>query len=499
MEDPAEVWLITNLQKASSLEVKHSSDLFTRAHGLRFLKAISEISFFGIYGTFDKSDTFLPSLRKLLVPIFAWPDFFSAMRFNTDYATLFLSLCDVGLRLELLDPSSGPHILKLCGILRDMGPERVPFRQLDLLYGLTNLGFSIDPTLRESALASGCFGNAKRVRNLTSSDGYALTHNIFYLTDFGRNPENINPELLKDIICTLKRLSAVAISENNMDLLAEYILCFGYLNSIDEDTIEFSDHLRAQQRPEGYWEGPVQMTAELERLAVPPQLYSFYSNYHTTLLGWQAAKSVNCTRRFESRKVYALTTGGAQPEDRIIAEVRGKSLSARVSPDFSFVIWIANQLNFGFQEELDELARALTHCSSSVALPSIRNLRFVAGLPIESEQVTSANGDLTDDVWEFARLVSNESPSERCYLVSRRLALEYERNRSAYVRVLALGIASKAFSILDLKNEMEYVDSLYSSDRNYLWQEVAEGSCDFVANTALIGRILLKAFSQSVV
>jgi hypothetical protein len=80
--------------------------------------------------------------------------------------------------------------------------------------------------------------------------------------------------------------------------------------------------------------------------------------------------------------------------------------------------------------------------------------------------------------------------------VRRRLFIEYERNRSAYIRVLALGIAFKVFSISEIKNEMAYVDTLYSPDQEYLWLETADGPDEFLANTALVGRILLKAFND---
>src|SRR5258705_4286774 len=117
MNDVSETWLLDNLREAMSLGRNGPGELFTAPHGIRLLKAISEISYFGLYGSFNVSSAFLQSLKELLAPILGRSSFFSLMRFNTDYAPLFLSLCDVGFRFQFLHHSSeqrgSHHVLKI--------------------------------------------------------------------------------------------------------------------------------------------------------------------------------------------------------------------------------------------------------------------------------------------------------------------------------------------------------------------------------------------------
>jgi hypothetical protein len=497
-ESLAETWLLLNLQNAASLEGT-PSDVLLRPHGLRFLKALTEISYFGIYGSVCTSDHFILSIREMLTPFVQHPNFFSFMRFNTDCSSLFLSLCDVGFRLDLLDGAATSNIQKLCEILSETGPERVPFRQLDLLHGLDNLGYPIDVSLREMALKTGCFANTKRLQNLTSADGYALTHNIFYLTDFGRSPQCVDPQLLPDVQQALQHLSAIAVSEQNMDLLSEYLLCIGYLNLVDEGTRENCRLLSAFQQRDGSWLGPVEMGSALKKLEVPLQLHPFYSNYHTTLLAWQAQKVIAGIGTLRTREARPLCQP-FQPTHwtDIINEIRLISSSGEMSSDFSFVIWVANRLGFGFQQEIDELRVELFKIKSWEGLPSVENLRLVAGLACSQPDDPCGHDEprveTCYDIWEVAHVLARKNRDQSLpRLLKNRLSVESQRNRGAYVRLLALGVIFDIFPIISLENELAYVETLYSPSGEFFWRRRVSPDS---TNTAIIGKLLLKAFHE---
>jgi len=492
MNDVSETWLLDNLREAMSLGRNGPGELFTAPHGIRLLKAISEISYFGLYGSFNVSSAFLQSLKELLAPILGSSSFFSLMRFNTDYAPLFLSLCDVGFRFQILDHSSERRVQKLCKIIFETGPERVPFRYLDMLYGLNNLGFEVSAELREKVLSWGCLSSLGRLRNVGPSDAYALTHNIFYLTDFGRNPDELEDAVLHEVAPVLKRLSYNAVLQNDMDLLSEYVLCFGYLQSVDEEVLEFSNELQSRKQPEGYWLGPIDMKSSLNELKVSPTLHAFYSHYHTTLLAWQATKVNAEPRRAETRCRLLDSKSPEQigfiDNDDVIAEINAIVQSGVGSSDFSFVIWIANQLGFGFEAIIDDIAKQLSALSMGQHSPSIDNLRLITA---RGSVVGSENSDrefmTINDVWEYARWLSNEHSESRARSVRKRLYREYERNRGIYIRVLALGVIFKVFSISELNSELSYVDSLYSPEGEFLWRENSEKTAAHSVNSGLVG------------
>jgi hypothetical protein len=499
MNDPTERWLLSNLKLAFSLGGPDSGALLTAPHGLRTLKALSEISYFALYGSFEVSSELLTSLKTLLAPILTSSSFFSLMRFNTDYAPLFLSLCDVGLKLNVLDGSSYDSVQKLCRILFEMGPERVPFRQLDLLYGLRNLGFNVDQSLQRGVLSTGCLMSLHRVRNIQANDAYALTHNIFYLTDFGRQAMDLEPSIVEESKLALKRLAYIAVAEDNMDLLSEYVLCFGYLNAVNHDVIAFSDEIRSRKQVGSYWHGPVRMEGALGRLHIPPALYSFYSNYHTTLLAWQATKvNGRIVRQMQTRVVPTRTTGGdAIVHACVISDVEAiVAGSSSASSDFAFVIWVANRLGFGLGELIDDMARNLSEVSPDHS-PLIENLRLITGHdPVNGRENPSLNFATFDELWEYSRWLSNQEPRSRARSIEARLCRAYEHNRSIYIRLLALGLALDIFSITELRRELSYVDSLYSPGGQFLWREQRKDVDVEIANTALVGKLMLAALAR---
>jgi hypothetical protein len=293
----------------------------------------------------------------------------------------------------------------------------------------------------------------------------------------------------------LKRLSHIAIIENNMDLLSEYVLCLGYLNSFDDDLTDFSTVLKAQQQPEGHWLGPVDMKEALKGLKVPPALHSFYRHYHTTLLAWQAVKVQRTVRRMEERRAsinWGTVNGRRlQYEADVLSEVSAGIETNRESTDFCFVIWIANKLKFGFDEIISDMAKELSTLPVRDDISSIENLRMVAGLEVSSVGKNN-NWELktVNEFWDFARWLTNESCASRTRSIRNRLFIEYERNRSMYIRMLALAVSFDVFSIPELRKEMAYLDTLYCPEGKFLWREnvIATPESD---NTALVGKLLL--------
>ncbi|MEU6084150.1 hypothetical protein [Streptomyces sp. NPDC047108] len=138
--------------------------------------------------------------------------------------------------------------------------ERVPYRQLDLLHTLALCGIedehgmpSMDDVLPFSLLC-----RRPNVVKLTDRDIYAVTHTVFYVTDFGlrepRWPDGFHAGEAVELVETLLTISQ---ARENADLVGELLcclLCFGIRDS--EPAVRAREFLAAVQEPDGRVAGP---------------------------------------------------------------------------------------------------------------------------------------------------------------------------------------------------------------------------------------------------
>lgn len=171
------------------------------------------------------------------------------------------------------------------------GIEMPTWRRLDVSHASWKLGireFS-DLTL------SGTWISHHPEPWLVSSDiAYAVTHEIFYLTDFGRMPPRISTadrNFLEISILSWLRIFAM---ERNFDLVAELLMCSAYLDLLHIcDTWEHV--LLAHQRDDGCFPGPIGSAADIIDTKMSSSEVDFLQNYHTTLVGSLALAAIqNC-------------------------------------------------------------------------------------------------------------------------------------------------------------------------------------------------------------
>ncbi|HEY0771122.1 MAG TPA: hypothetical protein VGD31_12390, partial [Sphingobacteriaceae bacterium] len=146
------------------------------------------------------------------------------------------------------------------------------------------------PEKIDTVAAFGSLGKAKYLHDISLTDDYAITHTIFYLTDFGTrklNPSVNSVEFINEILTTL---GDKAIDENNLDLLSEYALCKQCLHQQDEALSRFVNILQTSFVPAGYWPGPVDLHSKLRKEGIHPEQYPFLENYHTTILANEVLK-----------------------------------------------------------------------------------------------------------------------------------------------------------------------------------------------------------------
>lgn len=244
---------------------------------LRKIKALVELLYWETYVLAKPSPAILRALRAKLVG-------------NTEQLLLFfwhhletdtLARVCLGMMVDLGLIGRDHSVLK--AVLYELSQtyhEQLPFRALDAAHA--NWKFWERSPSRPTFRASSDFKGNLPPRTL--ADEYALTHTIFYLTDFGQNPEALTTRAP-----TLERQLRLLVAEawvcRNLDILAEHLLCLRFIGRDQSaDSGWYSHELMCQRIDNRYWQGPLQLKRKLLSEGFEHGQLQFFENYHTTLL-----------------------------------------------------------------------------------------------------------------------------------------------------------------------------------------------------------------------
>jgi hypothetical protein len=202
--------------------------------------------------------------------------------------------------------------------------ERIPFRDLDamwLLHGYAPEAFDIS----FEAVAYGSILSAEASPfYLTRTDGYAITHTVFYLTDFGRQPlpAAIHRPRLRQL---LEETIAWNLLAGDLDLLGELLLCAWQLDRAFGPYARLGlDYFFTSWRELGQLVAPSFEPTHFATLAGPErEAYQFLHTYHTYYVG-----ALLCTALCESDFAYDLPIGPALPSSAGSAEQELQELAA---------------------------------------------------------------------------------------------------------------------------------------------------------------------------
>ncbi len=181
-----------------------------------------------------------------------------------------------------------PEILRLLRRAFERGwatvSERVPYRLMDSrwTYGL------LDPSLLGPPAELARFsilGARPHPLHTMSEDDYALTHALFYLTDFGQaTPEG---DLRRRAATLLDPFLAWNAVRGDLDLLGELLISALVVRAPASPAFRFGWEVfrRAWRRPGGLV-GPEYSAARFAELAgAEAEAYAFSENYHTVFVG----------------------------------------------------------------------------------------------------------------------------------------------------------------------------------------------------------------------
>ncbi|WP_019547639.1 DUF6895 family protein [Streptomyces sulphureus] len=200
----------------------------------------------------------------------------------------------VGLLGTLGRPQPELHAAAQSLVAAGAGGHHLPYKpvlnRLELRYFLDRGGFTAPPALPTPAelYAQTLAAQCPHVLHLDDDETYALTHVLFYTTDFGATTgppaAEHHPARLRQCVRTLL---GVHLARGSLDLVSELLLCTTALGGAPDPAAASRyawNTLRTAQRPDGAVPSPVHMPSRWEELRHNrADAYLFGTCYHTTL------------------------------------------------------------------------------------------------------------------------------------------------------------------------------------------------------------------------
>jgi hypothetical protein len=162
--------------------------------------------------------------------------------------------------------------------------EMPTWRWLDLCHGFEALGLRPFPAEPERAT---WLAALPEPWTITDDIGYALTHNVFYITDFGARPDRLRRDIRDYILTWLPAWLTIYQRQPNWDLYAELLMVAACIRETGRFGPQFAQ-LHAAQQDDGMVCGPRGSAQLLIRDGTPPERSAFLQNYHTTLVALMA-------------------------------------------------------------------------------------------------------------------------------------------------------------------------------------------------------------------
>jgi hypothetical protein len=188
--------------------------------------------------------------------------------------------------LKSIEDKRYPHQKeKVCQFLHASNSlivERFPYRLLELRHAAYLADLECDLPSTNCLLTNTLLQKKPSLLFLTDDDIYAVTHTVFYATDFGANPTYVwSSNEIENIRALLEPLIALYIRRKNLDILGELIMAERCLGSLSNSSIWGLDLLSTSQHQEGHIDGPYRKSTYASA-EIGPQI--FRECYHTTLV-----------------------------------------------------------------------------------------------------------------------------------------------------------------------------------------------------------------------
>lgn len=175
-----------------------------------------------------------------------------------------------------------------------ISPEYIPYRLLDIEHSISlserYTGTKIAAKMQKDVYAT-ILNSHYDIINWGIEEEYALTHSIFYITDFG------NKQLPDDLKCNAVQnipiLCYQKVIEEDLDLLGEYVMNLCNLNVLPQFRLDMYKYIAEKQTQQGYFIGPRRKGMNKLNESVSDLFIRkrnvVRNNYHTTLVAIMAS------------------------------------------------------------------------------------------------------------------------------------------------------------------------------------------------------------------
>ena len=158
------------------------------------------------------------------------------------------------------------------------GLELTPWREVAFQYNLERLGLAGAPVLPVGSW----LGARPEPWTISITTGYPMTHEVFYLTDFGARPMNLADDLREYLQTWLPAWQQIFRNPEHLDLLSELVMTAACIHS--DPGLEVSQLLAERQSDDGSVAGPRGAGHDLPSPTGDLSRRRFLTDYHTTLV-----------------------------------------------------------------------------------------------------------------------------------------------------------------------------------------------------------------------
>ncbi|MDB5071347.1 MAG: hypothetical protein JWM87_2458 [Candidatus Eremiobacteraeota bacterium] len=175
-----------------------------------------------------------------------------------------------------------------------------PFRRADLLYGFGLAGVPVDREQLAATLRGTALLESGEAALFSFSEMYAITHAVFYLTDFGcvRPQTYATDDDVARVRTAMVRGLGIACREHHLDLIGEYLVCWSALEMPQDHPVRASAvaMLISNQLPDGAVPAFAKRRPHDKRSDVSARFRHWLDCYHTTLVCMLAASRLGDAR-----------------------------------------------------------------------------------------------------------------------------------------------------------------------------------------------------------
>jgi hypothetical protein len=224
-------------------------------------------------------------IKKLNEPDYVEQIIRSSNRFVSSlipFATICCSLYKCKYEIKPLSDILSKLVETRYPILRDLPPSRL----MDLCYSLDTMSISNSFPKVASLFKKTLLAKNPPILYLSQLDVYAITHIIFYLSNFGlRKIEETTTSQMHYICWLIDALMGLFLYQKNWDIVAELLMCHQCLNFYSEPLCSIAwNNLMRTQKEDGSLTGATSTGLTINDEIKGSNNYEFKENYHTTIV-----------------------------------------------------------------------------------------------------------------------------------------------------------------------------------------------------------------------